>query len=385
MGAGGGALPVSILADSLVVGGAERVVQALALELPRHGVAAAVGCLRGPGPVGDELVAAGVPLRPHISPGPRDPRGLWRTRRWLRSTGARVVYCLDHGNALWWGRLAARSLGLPVVVAVHRTGRADGSRSLGRADRLLLPWTDAVVAVSEGHRRYLEEVEGLEPALVRVVHNGVDPALYGPPLEGEARASRRRELGIPADRCVVVHVAAFRPEKEHPRLLRALASLPPGERPFLAFAGDGPGRPHAEVEARRLGLGSDVAFLGLRPDIPRVLPACDGLVLASRPSVETFPMAVLEAMASGLCVLSTDVGSLRELVVEGETGWLVPALDDGALAAGLSRFAAQPSRRRELGAAGAARVRARFTREKMVEGTARLLYEVAGVPAAAGA
>ena len=101
-------LRTAILADSLVVGGAERVVQTLALRLAEFDVDVELGCLREAGPIGEALRDAGVPIRTHLGPGRADLANVWRVRRWLGTAGADVLLALDHSNALFFGRLAAR-------------------------------------------------------------------------------------------------------------------------------------------------------------------------------------------------------------------------------------------------------------------------------------
>jgi glycosyltransferase involved in cell wall biosynthesis len=134
-------------------------------------------------------------------------------------------------------------------------------------------------------------------------------------------------------------------------------------------AGDGPER--AELE--RLVAGNEgLALLGSRGDVPDLVAACDAFCLLSK--AEALPMSILEAMALGRPVVTTDVGGTTEAVVHAHTG-LVVAPSDGAGA--LARLAAQPEWARELGERGRERQRERFSGEAMVEGYERELGEVA--------
>jgi glycosyltransferase involved in cell wall biosynthesis len=156
-------------------------------------------------------------------------------------------------------------------------------------------------------------------------------------------------------------------------LLRALASArerPGGERIRLLLVGDDPfgnGRVRAEALARELGLGPAAVFAGIRRDVPDLLAASDVFVMCSL--WEGLGLVFLEAMAASLPVLATRVSAVPEVVVDGETGVLVPPADPKALAEGMIALAAGPQRRADLGRAGHARVRTVFGLERMIAET----------------
>lgn len=359
-----------ILADSLVVGGAERVLQALAEDLPGEGFLVRIGCLRSAGPVGEELRSVGVPVDENVAPEARSPLSTARVARYLERSGADVVYLLDHSNVLWHGRLAAAWHSMPQVCAIHRTRRADGSPSLGFADRLLSGLSRSVIAVSRGHADYLREFEGVSGRQVEVVYNGVDVDRF--PTRDPGARSR---FGLPEDAFLWGIVAALRPEKNHEMALRVLAREPQSR---LVLVGDGPRRgPLAELAAR-LGVEDRVHWLGRVDDVPSLLPALDLVALPSHPAVETFPVSLLEAMAAARPVLATRVGSLDEMVVDGETGFLVEAGDEDSFLDGLRHLREDAALRSMMGEAGRARVAACFTRAQMVGQTARILESHAG-------
>jgi glycosyltransferase involved in cell wall biosynthesis len=356
---------LTILADSLVVGGAERVLQALAEDLPGEGFSVRVGCLRSSGAVGDELRTAGVQVDEAIAPSARDPFSTVRVARYLQHEATDVAYMLDHSNVLWHGRLAAAWCQVPQICAIHRTRRADGSPSLGFADRVLGRLSRAVIAVSEGHARYLHEFEGVAAGRLEVVYNGVDPERF-PTTAAGARARH----GLPGDRFVWGIVAALRPEKNHELALRVLAR---DEDSHLAIIGGGERESALRELAGGLGVESRVHWLGPVADVGALLPALDLVVLPSHPAVETFPLCLLEAMAAARPVLATRVGSLDEMVVDSETGYLVAAGDEDAFLDRLQKLRSDDSLRSTMGAAGRRRVADRFTRRRMVSETARIL------------
>ena len=377
MGGDAGALRVAFLVDSLVVGGAERVLEALVHGLPRHGVDVVVGCLREPGPVGEALRAAGVAVAHGLAPRRLDPTHVLSVGRWLGRTGADVVYVLDHSNALFYGRVAARAMRRPSVVAVHRTRRADGTRSLGAVDRALMPWTRLVVAVSRGQADYLAEIEGVPRSKLRVVYNGVDPDRFVPAPSDEAVRRARMRFGLDPRRGVAGVVAALRPEKNHETLLRVWSD-PAFHDADLLVVGDGARRPALEALARELGVVDRVHWAGWTDRVTDVLHAIDVLVLPSHPNVETFPMCVLEAMAAARPVVATRVGSLDEMVDDGTTGWLVEPGDETALRDALVAALQDPAEGSRRGRAGRARVVERFGQDRMVEGTVSVLRQAVG-------
>jgi glycosyltransferase involved in cell wall biosynthesis len=145
--------------------------------------------------------------------------------------------------------------------------------------------------------------------------------------------------------------------KDFLTLVRALARLSEGGFEAL-LVGDGPDRGEVEAEIVKLGVEGRVKLAGERSDVPALLADSDVFVLSSRS--EGLPVSVLEAMAAELPVVASDVGGLGELVVDGETGLLVPSGDPAALAEALGRLLDDRELRQKLGAAGRARAEASF-------------------------
>ena len=244
-------------------------------------------------------------------------------------------------------------------------------------DRALMPLSDTVVAVSQGQAEYLRDEMGIPPERITVIYNGIDASAFGERKEGQERSGALRALGVPAESPVVVIVAALRPEKNHELLLNALSLCRCDFPPNLLIIGEGVEESRLRLAVQSKGLTERVFWLGLRSDIPHLLSLADVLVLSSSPVVETFPLCVLEAMAASLPVISTRVGSLGEMVVEGESGFLTPPGDAEALARALETVLNSPERALAMGVAGRQRVLRNFNRRSMVEKTARLLRKIA--------
>jgi glycosyltransferase involved in cell wall biosynthesis len=138
------------------------------------------------------------------------------------------------------------------------------------------------------------------------------------------------------------------------------------------IVGEGPQREAIESEIRKLRLEANFQLLGLRSDVPRLLAAADVLALTS--VSEGIPLTIIEAMAAGLPVVATSVGGVPEIVVDQQTGFLVPKGDDEKLAAAILSLAEDPELRGRMGAAGHARAAAMFS-DKQMNSTYASLYD----------
>ena len=272
------------------------------------------------------------------------------------------------------GEAIARRAGAAHVVNEHTPLTPDGELLPMRPHqlaltRLVAPRVDRVIAVTARQADPLGRL-GYRPERIVTIPNGLfeaDVAVQSEP------AATRRELGLADGEFAVLHVANLRPEKGAAAFVEAVARAR-GQVPRLRglIAGDGPQR----GELERLVAGREgVRLLGSRGDVPDLIAACDAVCLLSE--AEALPISILEAMALGRAVVTTDVGGTSEAVAHARTG-LVVAPGDGVGAAGaLARLAAQPEWARELGERGRARQRERFGGEAMVEGYVRALTEVA--------
>jgi glycosyltransferase involved in cell wall biosynthesis len=365
---------VIILASTLVTGGAETVVRAIAAGLPERGIDPTVVCLRSPGEIGEQIAASGVPLLARLRERGGSAAALLRLVSLMRRDGGTALLCLDHHDAIALGMTAARWASLPGrALAVHSTGLWGRRGSFSRSDRAFLGGFKKIIAVAGTHRDYLVGEEGLPADRVVVIHNGVDPERFRPPSR-EERLGARRALGIPEDAFAAVIVAALRPEKNHAMLIRAAARLKRSDPRFvLLIAGEGREGEALRRLARSLDLGEAVRFLGRREEIPEVLAAADLSVLCSHPVVETFPLSILESMACALPVVATSVGSVPEMIEDGVHGVLVPDGDEDALTAAVEGLGRDSRRRAGLGESARSRVMERFSQEGMIDSYASLL------------
>ncbi len=375
-----GPAPVLFLLPALPVGGAEKQIAALIGGLDARRFRPLVACQHALGPIAGDLAANGVPVR--LLSGARrfDPAFPWRVAALVRRERVRLI--VSHGFSTG---VIARLVGPPAgarvrVLAEHGTDERDWSRGKARLNRWLSPLGTVHVAVAEGQRPYLVREKGIPAAKIRVIHNGIDPAPYG--VAG-TRESVRAELGIDREAPVAGILAVLRPEKDHGTFLLA-ARLVLDELPAARFlvVGDGPERGNLEREIAALGMQDAVVLTGHRDDVPRVLSAFDVAVLCST-DVETFPLAFLEAMASGLPLIGTRVGGLAEMIDEERNGLLVRPRDVEGLAAALRRILGDRATAQAWGSASRLRVEREFSSERMVAAYESLFTELltqAGVP-----
>ena len=326
------------------IAGAERQVMLIARGLAVRGWQVTVVALSGSGaPAAAELTAEGIGF---LSLGMRkalaDPRGWLRFIVWLRRARPDVVHA-HLAHAAWLARWSRLFAPVPVVIdTLHSSSTGTVGRRLGY--RLSRALTDRVTAVSAGVARSHLAAKVVSRGNLTVLHNGVDLDQWRP--DERTRAAVRRELGI-EDQFLWIAVGRLEMVKDYPTLLKAMASLPRSAR--LVIAGTGPLLGNLSFLSARLSLSGRVRFLGFEPDVRRWFQAADGFVLASR--WEGLPMALLEAAACELPSVATDVPGVHEVIDDGETGLLVPAMEISALAWAMnSIMQASPEERRAIGA-----------------------------------
>ncbi len=361
-----GPLRVMFLVTSLPVGGAESLLAELVRRMDPCHFLTEICCLKDRGLLGEQL-AEELPVHHNLLAGKYDLRVWPRLVRLLREQRIDAVVTVGAGDKMFWGRLAAKQVGVPVVLsALHSTGWPDG---VGRLNRLLTPLTDGFIAVADSHGEHMVVNEGFPAEKVFVIPNGVDTNRFAPLPES---ASLRREIGVgPADP-VVTFVAALRPEKNHELFLKVASRVVPQfpESKFL-IVGDGPRREPLGQLADQLGVTANIRFLGTRSDVPQLLSMSDVFVLTSHN--EANPVSILEAMSVGKPIVATDVGSIRESVRDGETGFLVPAGEATAMTERLVELLQNPLRAKKMGELGRDLVLENWSVEAMVHRYERLI------------
>ncbi len=255
------------------------------------------------------------------------------------------------------GRLAAHLGKIPVAYTPHAWAFAEGVPWFWRAVSIPLEWSMArlggqVILVSENEKVSAEHYGILRPGSAQVIYNGAPDV------------SERADPGadfVPT----VVMVGRFAAQKAQELLVRASAPIQVPHR--LVFVGEGETLDVVRTLARESRTSDRIEFWGARDDVSTILANSQVFVLAT--NWESFPISILEAMRAGLPVVATDVGGIREAVVDGETGFLVPHGDEIVLTDRLERLLRDPLLRARMGAAGRLRFERLFTVKKMLERT----------------
>lgn len=354
---------VAYVVTSTTVGGAERQVYELAAAFRRrHWGVGVVSML----PLHEQF----LPLREQgvrlasleMTKGIADPRALVRLARLLRGWRPDVVHGhMIHANLLT--RLTRLLVPGPRVVStMHNQDEGAQWRYVAyRLTDLLADVTTTVspLAMDEAVRRH-----AASPRNITVVPNGLDTTRYAPD-EG-LRAATRAGLGL-GDAFTWLSVGRLTEAKRHLDLIdamRVVCERRPDAR--LLIAGVGPLGPALERRIVDLDLAANVQLLGLRGDVPALMQAADGFALSS--GWEGLPMVLLEAAASSLPIVATDVGGSRDVVSDEETGYLAPAGQPDRLARQLLRLMALPrSDRQAMGRLARAHAHASFDLERIAD------------------
>jgi glycosyltransferase involved in cell wall biosynthesis len=312
----------------------------------------------------------GLPLARSVSP-VAQWRAFWALVRFLRAERPDMVHAHMPISG-FLARVAARIAGVPkVAYTCHGFLFNQPGPWPRRAVGFLMEWvggqlTDVHMTVSH------EEAADARRLWINrhstAIGNGRDPARFHP--DPAARARLRAEFGVPEGRVVITAISRLVRHKGYPELLAAMADVDAelwvvGERLASDHGED------MEPYFAHAGLGSRLRRLGYREDIPAILAASDVFTLPSH--FEGLPMSIIEAMLTGLPVVTTDIRGPREQVVDGQTGYLVPPATVAPLAEALGRLAGDPALRARMGAAGRARALLLFDESVVLARTLDLL------------
>jgi sugar transferase (PEP-CTERM/EpsH1 system associated) len=329
----------------------------------------AVCCIRRAGILEERFARLGVPVTV-LDKGPGHDWSIWlRHARQCRAWRPDIVHARNWGAVeAVIGAFFAR---VPVVIfSEHGRDKPIVPRRRRWVLRALSPLVDVFVAVAGPLGDWLRDDVAIPPSKISTIYNGVDVKRFAPRAD---RAQLRRALGYGTSERIVGSVGRLQAIKNYGGLIAAFALLSQrrGEARLL-IVGDGPERAAIEEEIARRKLGERVCLLGQQVHVEDFLSVMDVFVQPSRS--EGMPASVLEAMSVGLPVVATRVGGLAEVVVDGETGRLVPAGDLTALADAMERYCADGVLCAEHGAAGRRRAHEQFSRQRMVTGYCEL-YE----------
>jgi len=354
-------------------GGAERALVQLVLNLDRHDWDPAVICLGPPGVLVETLETAGIPVvclnaRNLLSA----PRVLWAlTRELRRRKPALVQTFLFHANIL--GRIAARMAGVKVVISGIRVAERR-NRWHGRIDRWTNHLVNTNVCVSRGVAEFSATVSGLDRQKLFIIPNAVDADKFV-----GIQAADLTSLGIPSGSRVFISVGRLESQKGFDVLVEAISlcdSLPADV--YFLIVGDGPELASLRHQVESHGLLGRIRFAGRRDNLPELLAASMAFILSSR--WEGMPNVVLEAMAAGLPIITTNVEGTDELVQDGVNGVVVAAAQPDALRGAIESVLARPDFVRAAGMASQAIAVKEFTPHSVASSYAEIYRKLLEQP-----
>jgi len=361
---------IALVITGLEVGGAEQACTNLALGLCERGFSPTVYALRPRPPAGEDRLAVALERGGVVvefldaRSSLHAPRTLHRLTALLRRDRPALVQTfLYHANLL--GRFAAGRAGVSHVVCGIRVAERRGRARLW-LDRATSRRVEHYVCVSRDVAEFSRRVGGLPAEKLSVIPNGVDVERFA-----EAEPLDLAELGVAAGRRAIVCVGRLDEQKRSAWLAmhapQLFERLPQHD---LVFVGDGPQRDIIYSTSKQLGVADRVHLVGRRDDVPRVLRACDLLVLPS--AWEGMPNVVLEAMAAALPVVATQVEGVCELLGPGAAAQTIPVGDQEALVLQAFSLLSHPTHSQQVGAENQRRVRENFSLPAMCEAYAAL-------------
>ncbi len=350
--------PVNVLYIiwSLALGGAERVVINLAKGLDRVRFNPVVCCLNDEGQFAGELKSEGIKVIALNKQGKFDVSIINKLVKVIKENNISIVNTHLWG-ANFWGRIAARKAGVPVIIATEHNSDTWKTWLHFILDRWISGFTDKIIAVSASVRDFYVS-SGITAEKIEVIYNGIDAADFKPKNSKEET--------------VLAIIGRLVEQKGHRYLFEALNALNGQHKIKLLVVGDGPLKDSLHDIVSNLRLEDRIVFTGFRKDVPELLKKIDVLVMPSLR--EGLPIIALEAMAAGVPVVATKVGGIPELITDGKTGVLVEPRNPKALEDGIIRIIDDANLMNEIIHNARKRVEEEFNVNTMA-GKTQLLYE----------
>ncbi len=298
-----------------------------------------------------------------------DPICIIRLIHIMKSEKIQIVHTHTH-KPNTTARIAAILAGIPIIIANEHNVDEWKNAFQKLIDRFLSRSTDRIIVVSKGVQKFCQST-GIPSCKFHLIYNGIELDKFN---NKKLRDKKRKELGIDENTCVIGTVGRIHPQKGHEFLIDVVEKLLTEHESLLfLIIGEGYLKEELILKVKSLNLSENFRFLGEREDIPQLLSCMDIFVLPSLR--EGFPNTILEAMASSLPVVATDVGGVRELIIQDETGFIVPPANLTALYEGLSKLIQDKDLRYKMGNAGYERVK-EFSIDKMAKETENLYQEL---------
>ncbi|MEZ6140943.1 MAG: asparagine synthase (glutamine-hydrolyzing) [Zavarzinella sp.] len=367
---------IAFVVHLMQVAGAEVLIRETIRQLGQF-IVPTIFCLDNIGSIGEELQRQGIPIVVLNRKAGRDYGVALRMAKEIRDRKIEVVHAHQYTPFFYSALAKLRNFGkFQLIQTEHGRHYPDIVSPVRRMiNRLVLDrLANAVNACSHFSGKALSVIDGFRGDRLQVIDNGIDFARY---QISTSKTDLRQQLNLPTDRKLIGCVARFHPVKDHAMLLRAFARVTNNDPTVdLVLIGDGEMRSHLEQQATRAGVRHRVHFLGIRKDIPQLMNALDIFSLTS--VTEAASLTLLEAMASGLPVVVTNVGGNPELVRHDTDGFLVPRGDDSQCATAFEQLLRNHELAHQMGESGRQRVQELFTLERTVGQYFRLYCKLTG-------
>lgn len=326
---------ILFLSTGLNCGGAEMQIFHLAKGLQARGWQAQVVAMLSGGSIAEMFEESSIPVHDlGIRRGVPDIRAFMRLRKIILMFRPDVVHShMTHANLL--ARMTRAICPIPVLVnTIHNM--TEHRRWTELAYKMTNSMADLTTIICQAAAERYVKIGAVAANRVQVVVNGLPIEQFRP--DSRSRAAIRQELEI-SEEFVWLAVGRMEAPKDYGTLVRAVAQTRNG---LFLVAGDGPLRREMEQLAAELRVLDRIRFLGIRRDVPRLMAAADAYVMSS--AWEGLPMVLLEAAASGLPIVATNVGGNSAIVRDGISGYVVPPCDPQALARAMQRMQMDPAR-----------------------------------------
>jgi len=358
---------IMFVINELRPGGAEHVLFDLAESLQKdERYRPVIASLRLAGPLAEQFGQAGIKIYQRLLRDRYDAAVILRLLGIINRENIKIIIPVGSGgNRMFWSTLAGKLAGVRVVVWSH-TYSQPSHREFERVNRILFPFVDRIVALGTRHKEALTWRDKAPKGKISVIQNGIHIEQFDHP---QWRDKARAKLGLADENITAIAmIANLRESKRHDIFVEAAKKIVTQRRDVHFFIiGDGPNRNRVQRIAQESELqGQFLSLIGHRDDLPELMPGLDIICICSEYQ-ECLSLVAIQAMSSGIAVVSNVIGSMDELIEDNRTGFFYQPLIAEALADKLIYVMENPELKERVIANAKEKVKQSFTVEKMTE------------------
>jgi glycosyltransferase involved in cell wall biosynthesis len=355
---------IAFITTSLNVGGAEKQWLNLINKMNKTSFKIVLICLYDLGEVGNQIRDTGIITYSNIFKNRYSILSVFKLVNILKKENISIIFMMHLPLLIIYGSIAAKIAGIKnVISAVHSTGYIDRKYRSFITDKIFLVNINTVVALSEQHKNYLMTVVKYPEDKLQVISNGVDISVFSQCIDTVPIKAR---LGIKCNEKVVGIIGRLHSIKRHDVFIDAayLAQKYYKDIVYLII-GDGAEITNINKKILRLGMTERIKVLGQRNDMAELIKILDISVLSS--DSEALPMSIIESMAASVPIVATNVGSVRDLVIDGVNGYIISPNSSKELASAMLKIIDDKKLAKNMGEMGAKIARERFSDWIMVD------------------